>query len=170
MRLATLERVFAALRDGDVRYLVVGGVAVNAHGYQRLTVDVNLVVELRAENVRAAFRALAPLGYRPSAPVTAEQFADAATRRGWIEAKGMTVLNLQSDALPDVPLDLFAEEPFDFEREYREAMRGELAPGREVRFVRIPTLIEMKRRAGRARDLDDIEHLELIQEEHGHRG
>lgn len=35
MKLFSFEAVFRALNEADVRYLVVGGVAVNVHGYQR---------------------------------------------------------------------------------------------------------------------------------------
>lgn len=42
MRLETLEAVFMALNEADVRYLVAGGVAVNAYGYQRMTQDLDL--------------------------------------------------------------------------------------------------------------------------------
>ena len=37
--------------------------------------------------------------------------------------------------------------------------------GAGVRFVSIPTLIAMKALANRARDRDDIEHLQMILEE-----
>ena len=39
MRLPTLEAIFGILNDREVRDLVAGGVAVNAHGYQRMTQD-----------------------------------------------------------------------------------------------------------------------------------
>ncbi|HEY6241135.1 MAG TPA: hypothetical protein VIW78_09875 [Burkholderiales bacterium] len=93
MKLAAFEAVASALRDARVRYLVADGLAVNAHGYLRLTYDVDLVVQLDAENIRTAFAALATLGYRPSIPVKAEQFADKAQREGWIRDKGLQVLN-----------------------------------------------------------------------------
>ncbi len=37
MKLSTLETVFNALNNAQVRYLVAGGIAVNIHGYQRMT-------------------------------------------------------------------------------------------------------------------------------------
>lgn len=52
-----LERVLSALDAAGVRYLVVGGVAVVLHGHPRMTADLDLVLELAPENVRAAFAA-----------------------------------------------------------------------------------------------------------------
>ncbi len=165
MKLAAFEAIVTALRDAHVRYLVAGGIAVNAHGYVRLTYDVDLVIQLKPDNIRPAFKALADLGYRPTVPVTAEQFADEAHRARWIREKGMQVLNFHSDLHRPFTVDVFVSEPFDFEREYEAAMQGELAPGLTVRFVSIPALIAMKQVANRPRDLDDIEHLRVIMEE-----
>ena len=165
MKLAAFEAITAALRDARVRYLVAGGLAVNAHGYLRLTYDVDLVIQLEADNIRTAFGALAALGYRPNVPVNAEQFADEAQRARWIRDKGMQVLNFHSDRHRPVTVDVFVTEPFDFDSEYEAAMQGELAPGLTVRFVSISTLIAMKQLANRPRDLDDIEHLRMIAEE-----
>ena len=58
-----------ALEEQGVRYLVTGGLAVNAHGYLRFTKDVDLVIHLVPESIVAAFRALASLGYRPMVPI-----------------------------------------------------------------------------------------------------
>ena len=162
MKLAALEAVARALRDANVRYLVAGGLAVNAHGYLRATGDVDLVIQLNSDNVIPAFHALAGLGYHPIVPVTAEQFADETQRRQWIKEKGMTVLSLYSDRHPINNVDVFVKEPFDFDSEYERALIGELLPDLFVRFVSIPTLIEMKKIANRPRDLDDVEHLEII--------
>lgn len=168
MKLATFEAIARALGKAQVRYLVAGGLAVNAHGYLRLTQDVDLVIQLKPANIAPAFQALASLGYHPSVPVTAAQFADEAQRAAWIRDKGMQVLNFQSDLHRGMSVDVFVFEPFDFDLEYDAAMRGELAPGLIVRFVSITTLIAMKQLANRPRDLDDVEHLRMIMEEKRH--
>lgn len=97
MKVSSFEAIATALNREGVRYLVAGGLAVNAHGYVRLTHDVDLVVQLDPENILPAFAALASLGYRPLIPVTAAQFADPAQRAAWIRDKDMTVLNFHSD-------------------------------------------------------------------------
>lgn len=165
MKLSTLEAIGRALGEAEVSYLVAGGVAVNAHGHQRLTHDLDLVLHLTPENVRRAMRALAGLGYRPSLPVAADDFADPARRREWISEKNMEVFSLVSDEHRDTTIDLFVSEPFDFEAEYRRALLADIAPGVQMRFVRLRTLIDMKETAGRPLDLDDARHLRWIAEE-----
>lgn len=159
-------RVLAAALDREgARYLVAGGLAVNAHGYVRYTKDVDIVIQLGTANVERAFAALASLGYRPTVPIVASQFADPAQRESWIREKGMKVLNFQSDEHRFAPVDVFVIEPFDFDQEHAAALQGEVAPGLFVRFVSITTLIAMKELAGRPNDLVDVQHLRWIVEE-----
>ncbi len=165
MKLASLEAIVRSLNDGNVRYLIAGGLAVNAHGYIRFTQDVDLVIALDPTNIIRAFEMLAKLDYKPAVPITAAQFADSGLRQQWIRDKGMQVLNFFSDRHRETGVDVFVTEPFDFERESLQAMEGELSPGLSVRFVSLPTLIAMKEIANRPRDIDDAQHLRWIQEE-----
>jgi hypothetical protein len=153
-----LERIFAALQAARVRYLVVGGVALVLHGHPRFTADLDLVLALDPPNVLAAVRALSELGYRPRAAVDAERFADAETRRRWIEDKRMIVFTLWSPDLPATEVDLFAEEPFPFDEAYARAMRADLGEV-QATVASIADLIALKRRSGRPKDLGDVEVL-----------
>jgi hypothetical protein len=162
MKLASVETVVRALDAAGVRYIVVRGLAVVLHGYSRATYDMDLVVQLEPANILAAFAALKPLGYRPLVPITADQFADASTRQGWIEQKGMMVLNFFSDHHRETNIDVFVSEPFDFDDQYGKAYVQELKPGLSLRVASLDLLPEMKRNAGRAKDLADIEELTNI--------
>ncbi|MBI3371435.1 MAG: hypothetical protein HY017_06710 [Betaproteobacteria bacterium] len=158
MKLASFDALVSALQQAGVRYLIAGGLAVNAHGYLRFTKDVDVVVRLAPDNIERAFSVLAQLGYRPLVPVTAAQFGDAPTRERWVRDKGMQVLQFWSDLHRETPVDMFVHEPFDFEDEYRRSLAKPLG-GIEVRFVTIPTLIRMKQAADRPQDRIDIEYL-----------
>lgn len=159
MKLSSFEAIVRSLGEAGVRYLVAGGLAVNAHGYMRLTKDIDLVLDLRTENVERALDALEGLGYRPTVPVAAARFADPEQRQRWIREKDMKVFQLWSDEHPETPIDLFVEEPFSFDEEYGQAMVKPLYGTVEVRFVSLETLIRMKEAAGRAQDRLDVEHL-----------
>lgn len=159
MKLTSFEAITAALERAQVRYLIAGGLAVNAHGHPRFTNDIDLVIELVPDNLMRAFAALGELGYRPSIPVSSAEVADPARRESWIREKGMQVLQLWSDAHRETPIDIFVTEPFDFDAEYAAALIKLLREGLPIRFVSRNTLIEMKQAADRPQDRLDVEHL-----------
>jgi hypothetical protein len=68
MTQASFRKIVEALNGAGVRYMVVGGIAVIAHGYVRLTVDVDLLIQLNGANIVRALDSLAGLGYRPGEP------------------------------------------------------------------------------------------------------
>jgi hypothetical protein len=162
MKLASFEAIVSALNEEEVHFIVVGGTAVNAHGYLRFTNDVDLVIRLSKRDIVSAFAALARIGYQPSNPITAEDFADPQTREAWRREKGMRVLKMWSDQHRETPLDIFVYEPFDFDLEYARALhqKDEIP----VRFASIPALIAMKQAANRPLDRVDIEKLQQISE------
>lgn len=162
MKRASLEAIARALNDAEVPFIVVGGLAVNAHGYGRLTWDVDLAMRLEPRVIGRAFVALASLGYAPLVPITADDFADPALRERWIREKGMMVLSFHSDAHRETPLDVFVTEPFDFDEEYQHAVVEEVAAAVPVRIVRLATLARLKCAAGRPQDLADLAELRLL--------
>ena len=166
MRAASGRAVLQALVDADVRFLIVGGLAVNVHGYMRFTLGIDLVVQLASDNIARAFAALALVGYVPTVPVAAEQFGDAAIREGWVREKNMRVLRFHSDEHFDTPVDVFASEPFSFDEEYDRAVIRELAGIGGVRVVSLSTLMRMKEVAGGPQDRADIDNLRLRMDRH----
>lgn len=118
-----VETVLAALNAAQVRYLVVGGVAVALHGYLRTTADLDLVIDLDEANAARAIAALTGLGFGPRAPVAATDFARDNVRRAWVADKGMTVFWLWRPRMPGFEVDLFAEVPFDFDAAEIRAVR-----------------------------------------------
>ncbi len=145
-----------------MHYLVVGGLAVIAHGYGRATYDVDLVIQLDPDNIHKAFAALQSIDYHSSVPITAAQFSDPALRQLWQLEKGMLVLKFWSDQHKETRLDVFVSEPFPFEEELHRAIPREVAPGLFAPVVGLETLLEMKRVANRLKDLADIDELNLL--------
>ena len=117
MELRSVEAIAVALKLADIRYIVVGGLAVNAHGYERFTNDIDLVISLESDNIRRALYALIAIGYQPAIPITPEDFANANNLATWHEEKAMLVLKLWSDKHRRTPIDVSIQEPFDFKTE-----------------------------------------------------
>ena len=164
MQTRSLEAIVGALNTASVRYLIVGGLAVVAHGYVRFTADLDLVLDLDSANARRAMTALASLHYQPRAPVPLEAFADADQRAKWVAEKGLTVFSLWSSEHAATEVDLFVEDPFDFTAAYGAATMLEIGPGIMAPFVSLADLVEMKRKAGRPADLNDIAQLQRVRE------
>lgn len=164
MEVRSVEAIISALNSAKVRYLIVGGLAVNAHGYERLTRDVAFVISLVPENIIRGLHALVAIGYRMSIPITPEQFADPKLRESYRAEKGMVVLRMWSDLHGRTPIDVFVYEPFVFDREYGMAKWEPILGEISAPIVRYETLLEMKRLAARPQDVADIAELERLQE------
>jgi hypothetical protein len=162
MERRSVEAIVRALNDAGVRYLIAGGVAVVAHGYVRFTADLDLILDLDTENLRRALAAFVGLGYSPRAPVPIEQFADPRRRAEWVQDKGLMVFSLFSAQHPRTEVDLFVEAPLEFDRAYAATTRWDVVPNVSATFVSLEDLLSLKRRAGRPRDLEDIERLTAV--------
>ena len=128
------------------------------HGYLRTTLDLDLVVQLEPDNLERALAVFGDLGFQPRVPVPLESFADPKTREIWRREKNMTVFSLWHPNHPGFALDLFVQEPFDFDAVYRRALRVPLEQV-QVTVVSRDNLVAMKQAAGRARDIEDVEAL-----------
>ncbi len=162
MRRDSVVAIVAALNENQVRYLIVGGLAVVAHGYLRFTADVDLLLSVDPDNLKRTVGALKTLGYRPRAPVDFDDFVDRSNRQKWAQEKNMTVFSLFSNIHPATEIDLFLEPPIDFDGAYRRAVRQEVAPGTPAVFCSLEDLIELKTLSGRPEDREDIEKLKQL--------
>ncbi|MES2474534.1 MAG: nucleotidyl transferase AbiEii/AbiGii toxin family protein [Verrucomicrobiota bacterium] len=159
MEVRSFEAIINALNGAGARYIIVGGIAVNAHGFVRMTRDVDIVLELKRDNILTGINALFEIGYQMAIPVSVDEFADPQTRERWRDEKNMIVLKLWSDRHGRTPIDIFIYEPFDFIQELGRVSKMELSPGIVATIVSLESLLAMKREASRPQDLIDIEEL-----------
>jgi hypothetical protein len=129
MEVRSVEAIVRALNMADVQYLIVGGLAVNAHGFVRLTRDVDLVLQLEPPNVSKGLNALLDIGYQMSIPAKPEDFADAEMREDWRQNKGMISLKLWSDQHQRTPVDISFTNPLILPGSTPRRLRSKFAPG-----------------------------------------
>ena len=104
------EEIFQELNRREVRYLVVGGVAVNLYGVPRATMDLDQMVDLKRANLQKFITALAKLGYKPKLPVKIEDLLDPQKRRFWQK---------EDNERPFQQVDIFVDNPIEFEEAER---------------------------------------------------
>lgn len=94
------KKLFSQLNANHVRYLVVGGVAVNLYGIERATADIDMVLALNKENLQKFIEVAKSLGLKPKIPIRLEDLTDDQKRKEWAEGKNMTVFILYDPPIP----------------------------------------------------------------------
>jgi len=139
--------LLAAFAAAKVEYAVVGGVAVNAHGYVRATHDLDIFIRPTEENARAAFSALLALGVPLEGLEPGDLLDDEENLRFGPEEDHIDILASIGE--------------MDFDQVWRNRVET-VVDGLSVPFISKLDLIENKRQVGRLRDLADVEELARI--------
>lgn len=150
--------VFTVLATAHVRFVVVGGLALLLHGLDRLTADVDLVIDLATDAAQDAVRVLTAAGYRPLAPVDPMSLADPQQRLAWQVERGMQVFSFWDTTNARPTIDVMLAPVVSFDALWSDAVIVDIAQTK-IRVASIPHLIQLKEAAGRPRDLADVERL-----------
>ena len=133
------------LNKAGVDYIMVGGWAVNLHGYVRATIDLDIWILADLENARKVYTALGEFG-APLAGVSPDDFAT----DGTIFQIGVAPCRI--DVINKIDGVKYAEaSPRAIEKTIE---------GVPVRVISREDLIANKRASGRTKDLADAEILE----------
>ena len=157
------EEIFKKLHDENFEYLVVGGMAVNLHGYSRITNDLDLLILLTEENIGKFVKVIKSLGYRPKVPVELEDFISEKNRKNWIENKNMKVFSVYNPKNELEHIDVLIEYSLNFKKVYERKNVFNIR-GIKIPTISIPDLIKLKKEAGRKIDELDINVLTRILE------
>jgi hypothetical protein len=152
-RVFAADEILLALADYGVDFVVIGGIAVQTHGYLRGTHDVDIIVRPTTLNLSRLSEALADLHGELRGGGTLRLTDPHQLRRA-----PLIPLMTRSGPLDIVHIDHVAGSPGDYERLRQAAISVELE-GRSVAVTGLSDLIRMKRAAGRDQDLADIEVL-----------
>ena len=162
MDLISIEKIFKKLSEANVRYVVVGGLAVVAHGYLRFTADIDIFIDLESGNVAKAIQVFSDLGYQPRAPVPITDFNDEEIRTFWIQTKNLKVFSLWNPDQLATEVDIFVEAPMDYCEAEKNSSIFEAGSGLNMRVIGLEDLIHLKLTAGRRKDIDDVENLRKL--------
>ena len=152
--------LFRVLAAHGVDYLVVGGLAVQAHGFRRGTVDLDIVPRPDLANLSRLGEALVSIGarvFRSTRPVNVgdphllrrASLVPLMTDHGRLDVRGV---------------ESTAGLPADYGALRERALVIELE-GVTLAVIGLDDLIRMKRAAGREQDLEDIRALAATEED-----
>ncbi|MBW2000247.1 MAG: hypothetical protein JRJ29_20095 [Deltaproteobacteria bacterium] len=157
------EEVFREFSSKGVRYLVVGGIATNIYGYVRMTVDLDIMVDLSEENLSRVISGMEKLGYLPRAPVEPLDLVSKEKRERWVKEKGAVVFTFVHKEKPYRQVDVFLSNPVAFDEAYGRRRDMQIGDAK-LSLISMDDLIALKQAVGRPRDLEDVHHLKKIRE------
>lgn len=132
------------LNSHQIKYLLIGGYAVNYHGYPRTTGDIDIWVAIQQENAEKLVDTLREFGFE-SAQLTVDLFMkeDQIVRMG----------------IPPFRIELLTTiSGVNFEECYLDRIT-DVIDDVEVQIISLEHLKLNKQASGRYKDLDDLENL-----------
>jgi hypothetical protein len=159
-----INEILFALSDAQVQFVVGGGVAAVLHGVERVTLDVDLALNMEPANVERFLRVMEELGLQPRAPVPARDLMSSEAVQRMIAEKDAVVFSFVDCDRPLRQVDIFLRSNLSFE-DLNDSGNAVLIEGRSIKIVGIEKLLEIKRAILPLRDKDliDIKQLEKLQ-------
>lgn len=141
-----IDNFYKQLNKFKVRYLVIGGMAVNYYGVIRTTKDIDIFVEANHDNIANLLSAMEKAGFETALEVTPEK-----------------MMNVDVTVFQDViRVDIMTSvSGINFATAWNR--KKIIAIGRnKINLIDIDDLITSKKIAGRNKDLDDVEKLLIV--------
>lgn len=157
------QRLFERLHAAGVRYVIIGGWAVNAHGHRRFTGDVDICPDPALDNLSRLADLLAGLNARqlgvedfephelPGDPSDPASLAEGGNFRTETDDGILDIMQWVSGDDRELGYDQLAG----------DAIHATVF-GTPVAVCSLSALLEMKRAAGRPHDLDDLKALQAL--------
>ncbi len=153
--------IFRELNNREIKYIVVGGMAVNFHGIPRATYDIDLLLYLEDRNLKKFLILLKEWGFRPRVPVDIMDFADKKKRQDWIKNKNMKAFNLINPDWAIREIDIIIDTPVDYKKAIKSVKNIKFY-NVVVPTISIDNLILMKSKSNREQDKADIRNLRKL--------
>lgn len=155
---AQFDQLLPALVHAGVEFILIGGVAGVVHGAARVTYDVDIVYSRSSATLERLVRALAPLApYLRDVPAGLPFRWEAGTLRHGLNFTLTTKagdIDLLGEVIGGGTYEQLLFHSFEVE-----------AFAVRFRCVTLPKLIELKRAAGRPKDLEAIAELEALRDD-----
>lgn len=135
------EKLLESLARAEVKFIVVGGVAVALNGFVRMTDDVDILIERSPENIQRLLATLASFGEGHARELSLNDFD---------ESEGAIRV------IEDFPLDIFTVMRGQSYSDLVAYLRQTKINDAQIDFLNAEGLIRLKADSAREKDLIDI--------------
>mgnify|MGYP000846077869 CR=1 FL=1 len=156
--MATYQQIFAALNDSKIRYIIVGGVAMNLLGVARFTGDIDILLALDEKNLLAMATLMKKMKYEKRVPISLDELGDEKKVLDLIKKKNLIAYTFVNDSDPLHSIDVIIGDSLhfaDFEKHSAQIPVWDIS----VPVVSVDDLIKMKKKTRRKKDDIDVSML-----------
>ncbi len=152
---ADYQSILREFHRKKLQYLIVGGVAVNLHGYPRFTNDIDILLALDHKNLVLMAEIMARMGYQQRLPIAIQELGDENRVRTLMKEKGLIAYSFIHAKEPQFNIDVLVGESIEFDKFSSHKMIAE-AWGLPIPVVSIDDLISMKQKSNREKDVPAV--------------
>ncbi|MGC1404919.1 MAG: DUF6036 family nucleotidyltransferase [Thermodesulfobacteriota bacterium] len=153
--------ILEAFYKNKVKYLIVGGLAVNLYGVPRLTQDIDFIISTKKQNILKINSVLKDLGYIPRLPVDPKDLTDSGKVRDWVENRNLKAFSFYHKKDSFKVIDILLVHPLQFEESFKNKTVKKTKDV-EIYLASLIDLIKTKEFSGRMQDSCDIKMLKKI--------
>lgn len=160
-----LQEIISTLARDEIDFIICGGVALVLHGIERMTMDLDLSLNMSDRNLKKFLDAMKRLDLVPRAPVPADSLLDPEKRRLMVADKNARVFTFIDINNPYRQVDVFITDALSYDALKNQTEMIRLGD-HQVQLINKRGLLEMKRAITPPRDKDvyDIHMLTKILE------
>ncbi|MFP4036875.1 MAG: nucleotidyl transferase AbiEii/AbiGii toxin family protein [Desulfobacteraceae bacterium] len=151
-----LIEIICSLADHGVKFIICGGMAAVYHGVERMTMDLDISLDMTPGNAQKFLEAIRELGLEPRAPVPAESLLDSSALSRFVTDKNARVFTFWDPSSPYRQIDVFLTDDQAY-----PCLEGSTVParvdGRTVKVLNMEKLLEIKSCMENPRDKDKLD-------------
>lgn len=155
------EKVFRELNKANVKYLVVGGVAVNLYGYLRFTGDLDLLILLNEINLQKIDKVMKKMKYSQRLPISIMDLQNRKQVMKWLKEKNLKAYTFNPPKNNLLQIDIIIEDSLKFTA-YNKQKNIKKMGALKIPVVSIKDIIKMKKKAHRDKDMIDLKVLKYL--------
>jgi hypothetical protein len=155
-----LIEILTTLAENEVEFVICGGMAAVYHGVERMTMDMDISLDMSTGNVKKFLLAVKELGLIPRAPVPPESLLDKKMIDFFIKDKKAIVFTFWHPDNPYNQIDIFLTDDKSYNKLKNHTVIAKIE-NKNVKIISIEKLLEMKLAINPPREKDKLDIAEL---------
>ncbi len=155
-----LKEIIIALSENQVRFIIFGGVAIVLHGVERMTLDLDISLDMEQENLLRFLEVMKKENLTPRAPIPSEVLLEKELVDYIIKEKNAVAFTFIDKDHPYKQVDVLIHPDLNYHKWIHKTDTIELF-GYNVKILSKEAIIELKQNLSNPRDKDLFDIKEL---------